>query len=95
MRPAHALKDRKKLHLRSSRARQKKLCPLDKDLSWKSAYRKLGIGPLGLSPLPESETKPRVSLQIAVEVSFTPDRNPFRINCRLLLAGLNAAFTGV
>src|SRR5262249_50850331 len=29
----------KNLHLRSSRARRESLLPLDKDLSWKSAYR--------------------------------------------------------
>jgi hypothetical protein len=27
------------LHPRSSAARQESLCPLDKDLSWKSTYR--------------------------------------------------------
>jgi len=32
------------LHPRSSRAPQESFCPLDKDLSWKSAYRTCGFG---------------------------------------------------
>ena len=34
---------RKNLHPRSSEARQESFCPLDKDLSWKSAYRTSGF----------------------------------------------------
>src|SRR5579862_2408868 len=42
-RPTHAAKIRKNLHPRSSAARRESFCSLDKDLSWKSRYRKLEI----------------------------------------------------
>src|SRR6267142_408803 len=37
---------RKDLHPRSSVARRESFCPLDKDLSWKSANRTCGLGRL-------------------------------------------------
>ena len=41
----------KDFHPRSSKARRESFCPLDKDLSWKSPYRTLRVGPIFTSPL--------------------------------------------
>src|SRR5258708_12448348 len=43
---------RKNLHPRSSEARRESLCPLDKDLSWKSGYRTslTNVGPVAKFP---------------------------------------------
>jgi hypothetical protein len=48
-RPTPAAKNPKELHLRSSEARRESLCPLDKDLSWKSDYRTCGFADRHLS----------------------------------------------
>jgi len=46
-RPTHATRNHKDFTPRSSEARQESPCPLDKDLSWKSANRRSATGPDG------------------------------------------------
>jgi len=40
------VKDPKNLHPRSSEAYQENVCPLDKDLAWRSRCRKSGFEPI-------------------------------------------------
>ncbi len=47
--PIHAAKNQKRICTRSSEARRESFCPLDKDLSWKSAYRQVVLGPIHLT----------------------------------------------